>query len=99
MLITAVWAVAFLNINTAYVQRPAFRNTLAEKHVTKILKCFTISAALCTFPIGRLFWVFNHFLVLGKYFFYFFRNLCKFPAKEMKMLKVINGFRLPPRNT
>ena len=47
MLITAVWAVAYLNINTAYVQTPALRDTLAEKHVTKNLKCFTISAALC----------------------------------------------------
>jgi len=45
MLITAVWAVAYLNIKTAYVQIPALRDTLAEKHVTKILKCFTISAA------------------------------------------------------
>jgi hypothetical protein len=32
---------------TAYVKVPAFRDTLAEKHVTKFLKCFTISAALC----------------------------------------------------
>jgi hypothetical protein len=32
---------------TAYVQTPALRDTLAEKHVTKILKCFTVSAALC----------------------------------------------------
>jgi len=47
MLITAVWPVAYLNINTAYVQIPALRNTLAEKHVTKILKCLIISAAPC----------------------------------------------------
>ena len=33
---------------TACVQIPALRDTLAEKHVTKILKCFTISAAPCT---------------------------------------------------
>ena len=32
---------------TAYVQIPALRGILAEKHVTKILKCFTISAAPC----------------------------------------------------
>jgi hypothetical protein len=31
-----------------YVQTPALRDTVAEKHVTKILKCFTISAAPCT---------------------------------------------------
>ena len=29
------------------VQIPALRDTLAQKHVTKMLKCFTISAALC----------------------------------------------------
>jgi hypothetical protein len=34
----------FLKV-TAYVKIPALRNTLAEKHVTKILKFFTISAA------------------------------------------------------
>ena len=51
MLITAMCAVAYLSINTAYVQIPALRDTLAEKHVTKILKCFTISAALCTIKI------------------------------------------------
>jgi len=45
MLITAVCAVAYLNTNTAYVQIPALRDTLTEKHVTKMLKCFTISAA------------------------------------------------------
>ena len=33
---------------TAYVQIPALHDTLAEKHVTRILKCFTISAALCS---------------------------------------------------
>jgi len=33
---------------TAYVQIPALRDTLPEKHVIKILKCFTISAAPCT---------------------------------------------------
>ena len=49
MLITAVWTVAYVNINTAYVQIPALRDTLAEEHVTKILKCFTISAALCIY--------------------------------------------------
>jgi len=32
---------------TAYVQIPARRDTLAEKHVTKIWICFTISAAPC----------------------------------------------------
>jgi len=48
VLITAVWAVAYLNTNTAYVQIPALRATLAEKHITKILKCFIISAAPCT---------------------------------------------------
>ena len=36
----------WLNLKvTAYVQIPALRDTLAEKHVIKILKCFTISAA------------------------------------------------------
>jgi hypothetical protein len=34
----------FLKI-TAYVKIPALRSTLAEKRVTKILKCCTISAA------------------------------------------------------
>jgi hypothetical protein len=29
----------------------ALRDTLAEKYVTKILKCFTISAAPCTFTL------------------------------------------------
>ena len=39
----------WLNLKvTAYVQIPALRDTLAEKHITKILKCFTISAALCS---------------------------------------------------
>jgi hypothetical protein len=38
----------FLKV-TAYVKIPALRNTLAEKHVTKILKCFTISAAHCIY--------------------------------------------------
>ena len=33
--------------DTAYVQIPALRDTLAEKHVTKILQCFTISATPC----------------------------------------------------
>jgi len=47
MLITAMWAVAYLNINTAYVHIPALCNTLTEKHVTKILKYFTISASPC----------------------------------------------------
>jgi len=32
---------------TAYVQVPALHDILTEKHVTKILKCFTISAAFC----------------------------------------------------
>ena len=36
---------------TAYVQIPALRDTLAEKHVTKILKFFTISAAPCMISI------------------------------------------------
>jgi len=45
MQITAVWAVEYLNLNTAYIQIPALRDTLAEKHVTKILKCFAISVA------------------------------------------------------
>jgi hypothetical protein len=36
----------FLKI-TVYVKTPALRDILAEKHLTKILKCFTISAALC----------------------------------------------------
>jgi hypothetical protein len=40
-------ALNFLEV-TACVKIPAFRNTLAEKHVTKVLKCFTISAAPCT---------------------------------------------------
>ena len=34
---------------TVYVQIPALCDTLAAKHVTKILKCFTISAAPCLF--------------------------------------------------
>jgi hypothetical protein len=34
----------FLKV-TAYIKIPALRDTLAEKHVTKILKRFTISAA------------------------------------------------------
>ena len=38
----------WLNLKvTAYVQIPALRDTLVEKHVTKILRCFTISAAAC----------------------------------------------------
>jgi hypothetical protein len=37
---------SFLKL-TAYVKIPALRNTLAEKRLTKILKCFTISAAPC----------------------------------------------------
>jgi hypothetical protein len=32
---------------TVYVKIPALRDIVAEKRVTKILKCFTISAALC----------------------------------------------------
>jgi hypothetical protein len=32
---------------TAYVKIPSRRDTPAEKHVTKILKCFTTSAAPC----------------------------------------------------
>jgi hypothetical protein len=32
---------------TAYVKIPALRDTLAEKHVTKMFKSFTISAAPC----------------------------------------------------
>ena len=32
---------------TAYVQITALRDTLAEKQVIEILKCFTISAAPC----------------------------------------------------
>ena len=39
----------WLNLKvSAYVQIPALRDTLAEKHITKILKCFTISATSCT---------------------------------------------------
>ena len=45
MLITATCAVAYSNTNTAYVYIPAPCDTLAEKHVAKILKCLTISAA------------------------------------------------------
>jgi len=41
-------APCWLNLKaTAYVQIPAHRDTLAEKHLTKILKCFTIFAASC----------------------------------------------------
>ena len=41
----------WLNLKvTAHVQIPALRDTLAEKHVTKILKSFTISAASCSMP-------------------------------------------------
>jgi hypothetical protein len=36
----------FLKV-TACVKIPALRDTLAKKHLTKILKCFTISAASC----------------------------------------------------
>jgi hypothetical protein len=36
----------FLKV-TAYIKIPALRDTLAEKHETKILKRFTISAAPC----------------------------------------------------
>jgi hypothetical protein len=36
-------------IVTDYVKIPALRDTLAEKRVTKILKCFTISAASCIY--------------------------------------------------
>ena len=41
-------APSWLNLKvTAYVQIPALRDTLAEKHVTIILKCFAISATPC----------------------------------------------------
>jgi hypothetical protein len=50
---TVLWlpnAPCWLNLKvTAYVQTPALHDTLAEKHVTKILKCFTISATPCSF--------------------------------------------------
>ena len=45
LLPSAPW---WLNLKvTAYVQIPALCDTIAEKHVTKILKCFTIYAAPC----------------------------------------------------
>jgi hypothetical protein len=40
----------FLKV-TVYIQIPALRDTLAEKHVTKILKRFTISAAPCSWRL------------------------------------------------
>jgi len=64
MLITAVWAVAYSNINTAYVQIPALRDTLAEKHVTKILKCFTISAAPCIFVASFTFKYLHYYTII-----------------------------------
>jgi hypothetical protein len=37
---------SFLKV-TVYVKIPALHDTLAEKHLTRILKCVTISAASC----------------------------------------------------
>jgi hypothetical protein len=42
-----------LNV-TACIKIPELRDTLAEKHVTKILKRFTISATTCVFFIKPL---------------------------------------------
>jgi hypothetical protein len=39
-------ALNFLKV-TAYIKIPALCDTLAKKHVTKVLKCITISAAPC----------------------------------------------------
>jgi hypothetical protein len=39
----------FLKV-TAFIKIPALRDTLAENHLTKILKRFTISAAPCITP-------------------------------------------------
>ena len=61
-------APCWLNLKVnAYVQIPALCDTLAEKHVTKILKCFTISAAPCntsTFNIWSCHIVFTYLNIL-----------------------------------
>jgi hypothetical protein len=46
-------------VDQCYVKIPALRDTLAEKNVTNILKCFTISAAPC---IKQIRFLFNGFI-------------------------------------